>query len=281
MTLATTRLRALRDNMIERAALAVVQGAQRRLYPYLTRRVDDDVVFLNYGYEEDPPMGLSLDAADEPDRYPIQLYHATATQAGGLAGKRVLEVGCGHGGGASYLTRALMPESYVGLDVNAAGVEFCRRRHQVPGLQFVHGDAENLPFPAASFDAVINVESSHCYPHFDRFIAEVARVLRPSGAFLHADVRHRADWATRAEVVLHNAPGLRVVSWRQIDAEVLRGMTLNSERMQASMQDVAPRILRRWVRDAVPAYGSAIYRNIQNGRDSYRMYCLVKASNDH
>jgi ubiquinone/menaquinone biosynthesis C-methylase UbiE len=281
ITLATMRVPALRDNMIERAALAVVQGVQRRLYPYLTRRVGDDVVFLNYGYEEDPPMGLSLDAADELDRYPIQLYHATATQAGGLAGKRVLEVGCGHGGGASYLTRALEPESYVGLDVNAAGVEFCRRHHQVPGLQFVHGDAECLPFPAASFDAVINVESSHCYPHFNRFIAEVARVLRPGGAFLYADVWHRADWARRAEVMLNNAPRLRVVSWRKIDAEVLRGMTLNSERMRASMQGVAPRVLRRWVHDAVPAYGSAIYRNIQKGRDSYRMYCLVKASNDH
>ncbi len=216
-------------SLFERAALAVVHGAQERFYPYLTGRVGDDVVFLNYGYEEDPPLGLALDAADEPERYPIQLYHVTATQAGGLAGKSVLEVGCGHGGGASFLTRTMDPASYVGLDANAAGVAFCRRRHQVSRLEFVHGNAENLPFPAESFDAVINVESAHCYPHFDRFLAEVARVLRPGGALLYADVRQRLDWVSRAEPALNSAPGLPVVSWRPIDAEVLRGMTLNSQ----------------------------------------------------
>ncbi|KUI06196.1 SAM-dependent methyltransferase [Mycobacterium sp. IS-3022] len=257
--------------------LAVVRGAQKRFYPYLTRRVDDNVVFLNYGYEEDPPMGLELDAADEPERYPIQLYHATATQADGLAGKRVLEVGCGHGGGASYLARTMAPASYVGLDLNAAGIAFCRRRHQVPGLEFVHGDAENLPFPAESFDVVINVESAHCYPHFDRFLAEVARVLRPGGAFLYTDVHH-ADWAAQGKAALESVPGMSVVSQRHIDAEVLRGMTLNSERMQASMAKAAPRFLQRWVRDGLPVYGSAIYRNVQSGRDQYWMYCLVKAT---
>jgi ubiquinone/menaquinone biosynthesis C-methylase UbiE len=45
----------------------------------------------------------------------------------------------------------------------------------------VHGDAENLPFPQVSFDAVINVESAHCYGSIERFLAEVHRVLRPGG----------------------------------------------------------------------------------------------------
>lgn len=66
-------------------------------YPLLTRKLHgDDVVFLNYGYEEDPAMGIPLDADDEDNRYWIQMYHATATQVD-LAGERVLEVSCGHG----------------------------------------------------------------------------------------------------------------------------------------------------------------------------------------
>src|SRR6478609_12235299 len=77
----------------------------------------DDVVFLNIGYEEDPPMALQLRESDEPNRFYIQLYHRVATQAD-LRSKRVLEVGCGHGGGASYHTRTLGPASYPGLDVN-------------------------------------------------------------------------------------------------------------------------------------------------------------------
>lgn len=114
-------------------------------YPFLTRRWDaEDVVLLNYGYEEDPPMGVPLAASDERNRYNIQLYHRTATQAD-LSGKQVLEVSCGHGGGASYVMRTLHPVSYTGLDLNADAIAFCRKRHTLPGLDFVHGDAQSLP----------------------------------------------------------------------------------------------------------------------------------------
>ena len=88
-------------------------------YPFLTRRLNaEDLTCLNYGYEEDPPMGLPLAASDEPNRLGIQLYHRVASQSD-LHGKQVLEVSCGHGGGASYLTRTLHPASYTGLDFNA------------------------------------------------------------------------------------------------------------------------------------------------------------------
>ena len=121
------------------------QKGQKYFYPHVTRRLGaDDVLFFNYGYEQDPPMALPLEASDEPNRYCSQLYHRTATQVG-LSGKRVLEVSCGHGGGASYLMRTLHPASYTGLDLNPAGIAFCRKRHNLDGLDFVRGDAENLP----------------------------------------------------------------------------------------------------------------------------------------
>ncbi|HEU4363165.1 MAG TPA: class I SAM-dependent methyltransferase [Mycobacterium sp.] len=247
------------------------------MFPYLTHRVGDDVLFLNWAYQEDPPMDLPLDAADEPNRGPIQLYCRTATQAGELAGKRVLEVGCGHGGGASYLMRALGPACYVGLDLNPAGIEFCRRRHQIPGMEFVQGNAEKLPFPPASFDAMLNVESSHCYPHFHRFLGEVARVLVPGGVFLYADVRRRVECAWW-EAALASAPGLRVVSWREINDDVLRGIELNSAQMGAVMDSLVPGFLRRIARQGAPVRQSAIYRNLENRRYSYRMYWMAKVT---
>ena len=59
----------------------------RYWYPLMTKRLGqgDDVQFLNWGYEEDPPLGLPLEAADETNRYSIQLYHQTATQGESLA----------------------------------------------------------------------------------------------------------------------------------------------------------------------------------------------------
>jgi SAM-dependent methyltransferase len=243
-------------------------------YPFLTRRLRvEEVLFLNYAFETDPPVGLKLEPADEPNRACIQLYHHVATQVD-LTGKRVLEVSCGHGGGASFLTRTLHPAHYTGLDLNPTGIAFCRRRHRVAGLDFVQGDAGNLPFADASFDAVINVEASHCYPDFPRFLAEVARVLRPGGHFLYADFRFNeglADW----EQALAGAP-LKQVGTRVINAEVLRGMDINSARSQSLLVRHLPAWMQSLGRDFAGIRGSRIYNALKEDRLSYRSYSFVK-----
>ena len=256
----------------------VLKLVGKYVYPSFTRLLGaDELLFINLAYEEDPPMALPLAASDEPDRVSIQLYYRTATQAD-LSGKRVLEVSCGHGGGASYLVRTLRPSSYTGLDLNPAGIAFCRKRHNLPGLDFVQGDAENLPFPDQSFDAVINIEASHCYPRFPRFLAEVTRVLRPGGHFLYADFRprhHIAKW----EAALADAP-MRLHSHTVINAQVLRGMEKLSQRTQdlfsrhvpAFLPGLAPRLAREFA----GVQGSRWYRNVQSGELSYRVYCFAK-----
>ncbi len=243
-------------------------------YPFLTRKLNsDDVVFLNYGYEEDPPMGIPLAASDEPNRYWIQLYHSTATQVK-LEGKQILEVSCGHGGGASYLMRTLRPASYTGLDFNADGIAFCRRRHQLSELDFVHGDAENLPLADQSVDAVVNVEASHAYGDLSRFLAEVARVLRPGGHFLYADFRGR-DELVGWEAALADAP-LRQLSEREINPEVVRGMAKNEQRSLDLIGRVLPRFLRPFGRRFAGVPGSGIYRDLERRKISYRIYCFAK-----
>ncbi|KUI30913.1 SAM-dependent methyltransferase [Mycobacterium sp. IS-1742] len=245
-------------------------------YPMQTRRVEtDDVVFLNAGYQESPPLDLPLDPADEPNRPSIQLYHRTATQAD-ITGRRVLEVGCGHGGGASYLTRYLRPASYTGLDLNGRGIAYCRRMHQLPGLDFVQGNAQNLPFPAESFDAVINVESAHCYPSFPGFLREVARVLVSGGHFLYTDLRNRKhvdEW----EAQLAEAP-LTLLSGRSVNAEILRGLDQmwSSAATHERFNRHTPRLLRRVTKGVAGAPGPGLHRAVRDGDIAYRMYDFVK-----
>lgn len=243
-------------------------------YPLATRVMGTNArLFLNYGYEEDPPMAVPLATSDEPYRFCIQQYHRVASQVD-LAGRQVLEVGCGHGGGASYLVRTFDPASYTGLDLNPAGIGFCRRTYRLPGLDFVRGDAENLPFPDQSFDAVINVESSHCYPQFTRFLGETARVLRAGGHLLYTDLRHRvavADW----EAALAEAP-MRIVSQRAINVEIVRGLERSSRQWQELIDRHLPGYLRGLARSQTPLPGGRLYRAVQSGECSYRMYCLVK-----
>lgn len=242
----------------------------RLLSRLLTR---DDVLFLNYGYEEDPPMALPLAASDEPDRYPIQLYHRTATQVD-LADTEVLEVSCGHGGGASYLMRTLHPASYTGLDLNSVGIAFCRKRHNLPGLNFVQGNAESLPFPDQSFDAVINVEAAINYQNAARFFAEVDRVLRPGGHFLYADIRY-ADGFAAWQAELADIP-LRRVSERVINAEVMRGLEKNRFSAQITRRLPNVAFLRGIADDYAGGPGSLIYRRLENGEASYRVFHFAK-----
>lgn len=234
--------------------------------------IKDDVLFLNYGYEEDPPMALPLAASDELDRFPIQLYHRTATQVD-LAGKEVLEVSCGHGGGASYLMRTLHPASYTGLDLNPVGIEFCLRRHTETGLRFLHGDAEQLPFPDRSFDVVINVEAAINYHHVPRFFAEVRRVLRPKGHFLYADIRY-ADEIESWEVDLA-AIGLQKIAERVINAEVMRGLEANrfAEQITRRLPNIS--FVRGIAHDYAGGPGSLIYRRLASGEASYRLFCFA------
>ncbi len=248
----------------------------RAWYGFLTARLrGEEVLFLNYAFESDPPLNVPLSPEDEAERPGVQLYHHVAS-LGDLGGREVLELSCGHGGGASYLTRTFRPARYVGLDLNARGVRFCQARHaKVAGLEFVQGDACRLPFADASFDVVINVEASHCYPDFGAFLAEVARVLRPGGCFLYADFRGRG--AVEAWDRALRAGPWRQVQAREINSEVRRGMELNTPRALALIQRKLPPGARRSARDFAGVRGSRPHTALGNGDWSYRSYRLDRA----
>lgn len=253
------------------------KGLWRLWYPLLTRRLrGEEVLFLNYAFEEEPPLDIPLTPEDEINRACIQLYHHVAAQVE-LREKNILEVSCGHGGGASYIARTLQPQQYTALDLNPAGISFCKRRHQFDGLIFIQGDAENLPFESSIFDAVINVEASHCYPDFPRFLAEVARVLRPGGHFLYADFRFSDQLAGWENAIA--APPLQILRTRNINAEVLRGMQRNSARSQDLVTRRLPKCLQRLGRDFAGVKGSRIYNALRSEELSYRSFCFEKPYN--
>ncbi|MBE2286832.1 MAG: class I SAM-dependent methyltransferase [Prosthecobacter sp.] len=244
----------------------------RMWYPFLTRRLrSEEVVFLNYAFETDPAVGLRLELGDEVNRGSIQLYHHVASQVE-LQGRTVLEVSCGHGGGASWITRTMRPAAYTGLDLNPSGIQMCQQKHRIPGLTFVQGDAQRLPFAEASFDEVINVEASHCYPDFPGFLAEVARVLKPGGHFLYADFRFAPDigeWEAAIE-----GSTLRKLQTRHISAEVLRGMDMNAGRSEALVVQRLPKFLHSLGRDFAGIPGSRVYEALRTGELSYRSWCM-------
>ena len=99
----------------------------------------------------------------------------------GLDGLDCVELGCGTGYISAWLAR--LGARPVGIDNSSAQLRAARRFQREFDVTFplVHGDAERLPFPDASFDFAISEygASIWCDPY--RWIPEAARVLRPGG----------------------------------------------------------------------------------------------------
>ena len=111
----------------------------------------------------------------DTDLFVRRLLDAAAVRSG----SRLLDLACGPG----YVSQAAAARGAepVGLDVAAAMVE--RARLRCPGLEFVVGDAQQLPFEDASFDAVtMNFGILHL-SRPEAALAEAHRVLVPGGRF--------------------------------------------------------------------------------------------------
>jgi SAM-dependent methyltransferase len=206
---------------------AATKAGHRRFYDDVTRQLDQSGVadasfFLNYGYIGDSDGDGDEAAAGVPEgvfnaasvRLAYELVGATA-----VAGRRVLDVGCGRGGTVALLATELDAAEAVGVDLSPEAVEFCRRTHRHEAARFEVGDAEQLPFEDARFDVVTNLESSHTYPNLRAFLSEVARVLVPGGRFLHADLLPVERWV-EVRVLLEQL-GLDLHDDRDITANVL------------------------------------------------------------
>lgn len=87
--------------------------------------------------------------------------------------RSVLEVGCGTG----HFTRWLAEQKLlsVGLDISEIMLAEARRRN---GVEYVHGDAQALPFGDQTWDLVALITTLEFVPDPDRAIAEALRVAR-------------------------------------------------------------------------------------------------------
>lgn len=249
-----------------------------RLVHALLTRFDRDraTTFLNYGfaYPDGELPDLALSPTELKDRHAIQMYHRV-TRSAALNGARVLEVGCGRGGGAAFLTRRHGPAEYVAMDISASTVAMCNRMHRSHGLSFVHGEAEHLSFPADRFDVVVNIESARCYGNLGAFFREVHRVLSPGGTFLLADMFEATDVA-RATDLLSRA-GFETKRAEDIRPNVVLALQRDSDARKALIDANIPAMLRPGFYEFSGVSGSKRYRDFERGRFAYWRFEATKS----
>lgn len=95
-------------------------------------------------------------------------------------GREVLEAGCGEGYGADLI--AGVARRVVAVDYDAAAVAHVRGRY--PRVEVMRANLAELPLPDASVDVVVNFQVIEHLWDQSQFVAECARVLRPSGVLM-------------------------------------------------------------------------------------------------
>jgi SAM-dependent methyltransferase len=283
----TTRRLLIRGGSVGRAALfkvvrpllqhvpATRRPFWRLFYEFGANVLDRDFTFMNLGYLDPSRQDGSAELADGSDiteRLSALLYEHVIDGTP-LAGQRVLEVGSGRGGGSAHLAREHGPSAMVGIDASRRLVTWARARHAEPNLSFARGDAVALPFPDASFDVVVNIESSHCYPSRLRFFEEVSRVLRPHGRLLFADLIYPTPETDGPEGVerLFGQAGMRVVAGGPITREVVaaRRAVSGSDAFRARMTSAMPPWSLPTFWEGYCLAGSADYRAMSSGELEY------------
>ena len=230
---------------------------------------------MNYGYE-DPNDELALSSRDEKNRYFIQLYAHTLKQAGPVAGRDVLEVGCGRGGGSEWIARTQGVKSITGMDLASSAIRLCQANHRASNLTYVQGDAEEIPFPEASFDVVLNVESCHHYPSLPTFFTEVERVLKPGGHFCVAFYGEQPGLRRFGRAAAES--GLEIVEFLDITPYVVNALRVSNEMKTALIRRYAPWYMTPVLKFFAGVEGSEIHRGFTEGRLTYVASLLRKRS---
>jgi len=188
----------------------------------------------------------------------------------------VAHSGAGRGGAAAHLRSTLQPRSMAGIHLSSKALEFCPNYYSNGNLSFVHGDAENIPLADHAVDAVINLESSHCYGSMTRFLSEVRRVLRPGGYFLFSDHRdHDRTAVLRGQL---NEAGLKVMGETDITQNVVRALELDNDRKQQLIKRTCPKVLHREAGEFAALKGTRTFEAFKTGYSRYMSFVLQKSS---
>jgi len=231
-----------------------------------------EVIFMNFGYNYQEG-DIKMEDKDAINRYSAQLYHYTASGAD-LKNKDLLEVGCGRGGGLSYVNRTFEPKTVTGIDLGKQAIKFCNSFYKEEGGTFVHANAQDLPFEDNSFDAVLNVESSHRYPQMEEFLSEVVRVLRPGGHLLFIDFRYDHEIDKMHENLKNS--GMEIIEEVDVTRNVVEALSLATPSRIALVEKLAPKFLHELAKNFAAVEGSESYLHFLTRQYIYKYYVLRK-----
>ena len=138
----------------------------------------------------------------------------------------VLDIGCGGGRALERLASLASLGKVVGIDYSEDSVAVARKRNQrliaTGRVEVLHGSVSSMPFPDATFDCVSAVETYYFWPDIAADLAEVRRVMKPSGQMVIIAGMYRGSRFDKRNMRLIRAGGMRCFSVQEFE-ETLQG----------------------------------------------------------
>ena len=121
---------------------------------------------------------------------------------------RVLDVASGRGGTAYMIKGITAAAEVCGIDLLPENITLAQHLFpKLPGLSFLQGDAQKLPFANESFERVLCCEAAFHFPDRAAFLQEASRVLVPGGRLVVVDF----VWRSPESRQLKDHPQMRIV----------------------------------------------------------------------
>jgi len=173
----------------------------------------------------------SRDEEHFPSTIDPRIYHVKliGEHLGPLAGKRVLDVGCGKGRFARLFQEREPAAEIWGLDISEEMLRFVP-----PGIRTRAGSMTELPFEDGFFDAAYATESLEHAVEIEKAVSEICRVVKPGGRIAVIDKNAR-EWGR-----LETSEWERWFTRRQLERLFRRHCRTVTSRFISYWEDVPP-----------------------------------------
>lgn len=258
--------------------------AQKLVYDALNwmTRHNEDLMTLNCGIVAPNGIQLGKTFTGSPlAQSGLGLYHYVAQESGiDLSDKKLLEIGCGRGGGTAYIVETFRPRFTQAIDFSNQSIQLCQDRYnKIANLCFQYGEATNLPYSAGTFDVILSIETSHMIDEKDRFFSESSRVAKLGSKFLYLDflyTRNSSDHsAQRIDTAIRHSDW-EIESKVDLTRQVLESLNQTASIREALIESKCPKILQRQVQEFCMTRQSNAFQAFLDGRTRYVFYTLKK-----
>jgi len=147
----------------------------------------------------------------EDYRYAVEPEIFSFAQFSRFRDQKVLEVATGSGGPAVFMVKETGCR-LVGIDINENGIENAKKIAAENGVdnktEFILADAsKKFPFPDASFDAIVSIDSINHFKNRDKVFLEFKRMLKNGGRLLFTDAVVITGILTSEEIAIRSSLG--------------------------------------------------------------------------